>query len=86
MATQNIQQGWSQMTAASRTTIQNALGATNGTRRTARRKRRASKRSTVKRTAKRAASGKRSSVASKFRKGSAAAKKHMAKLRKMVKR
>lgn len=88
MATQSIQQGWGQMTAAQRSVIQFAVGAANGTRRTARRKKRAgAPTSSPKRKRARTRGASRSTKrAGKAHlvKGSAAAKRHMAKLRKMV--
>jgi hypothetical protein len=78
---QTVQQGWSEQTAAVRQTILRGLG--GGGARGVRRR--------VKRKAKKAASGvrrrvKRSRSVKGLRKGSAAMKRHMAKLRGMRKR
>lgn len=76
-----IQQGWGSMTAATQNTIRKAIGgaARSGVRRVKRKVKRA-----VKRTVKRAS--KRSGKAARLVKGSAAAKRYMAKIRKLRKK
>lgn len=77
MGTQTIQQGWNQATAAMQATMRQGIGGRGGgVRRTARRARRAIAR--VRRAAPRAR------ARAHLVKGSPAAKRHMARLRKMV--
>lgn len=76
-----IQQGWGQMTAATQNTIRKAIGSAtrSGVRRVKRKLKGAAKRVT-----KRAA--KRGGKAARLVKGSAAAKRYMAKIRKLRKK
>lgn len=75
-----IQQGWGSMTAATQNTIRKAIG---GAVRSGVRKVKRKVKSTAKRVTKRAA--KRSGKAARLVKGSAAAKRYMAKIRKLRK-
>lgn len=78
-----IQQGWSSMTAATQNTLRKALGSAvrSGVRRVARKVK-----SKVGGKRKARASGKRASKAARLVKGSAAAKRYMAKIRKLRKK
>ncbi len=83
MATQTVQQGWSQGTPAMQTIMRAGLGAARALRRT-RRSKRSKAASPSKRRKKRAGSSSKraSSKPARLVKGSAAAKAYMAKIRK----